>query len=138
MKRTFTILFFLFIATSTFASTISGYILDKDSREQLVGASIILEPGPVKTASMLNGKYLINNVKSGTYTLRISYVGYHLIDTTLTINADENVKLNFYMKSNYATLNTVTISSTGNKESDAFAKRSEQRANNLINIVSAN
>ncbi len=138
MRQIFTILFFFFLATSTFATTISGYILDKDSKEQLVGASIILEPGSVKIASMLNGKYLINNVKSGTYKLRISYVGYHLIDTTVTINADENVKLNFYMVSNYATLNTVTISSTGNRESDAFAKRSEQRANSIVNIVSAN
>jgi TonB-dependent receptor len=138
MRQVSAILLFFFFATSTFASTISGYILDKDSKEQLVGASIILEPGVIKTASMLNGKYLLNNIATGTYKLKISYVGYRLVDTTITINADENVKLNFYMESNYSTLNTVTISSTGSRESDAFAKRSEQRANNLVNIVSAN
>jgi TonB-dependent receptor len=138
MKQVFTILLFFLFVTSASASTISGYVLDKDSKEQLVGASVILEPGPIKTASMLNGKYLINNIKPGTYRLKISYVGYHLVDTTVTVNVDENVKLNFYMVSNYATLNTVTISATGSRESDAFAKRSEQRANNLVNIVSAN
>ena len=64
MKQIFIILFFSLFVGSSFASTISGYILDKDSKEQLVGATMVIEPGPVKTASMLNGKYFINNVKS--------------------------------------------------------------------------
>ncbi|MFB9842247.1 TonB-dependent receptor [Mucilaginibacter ginsenosidivorans] len=138
MKLFFTSLICLLSVSFSFASTISGYIFDKDSKEQLVGASILLSPRGIKTASMLNGKYQLNNIPAGTYHLKVSYIGYKTIDTTLTLKADENVKLNFYMTSSYASLSTVTISARGNRESDAYAKRAEQRANNLTNIVSAN
>ncbi|HTI59713.1 TonB-dependent receptor [Mucilaginibacter sp.] len=138
MKLFFTCLICLLSVSFSFASTISGYIFDKDSKEQLVGASILLNPRGIKTASMLNGKYQLNNIPAGTYHLKVSYIGYKTIDTTLTLTADENVKMNFYMTSSYASLSTVTISARGNRESDAYAKRAEQRANNLTNIVSAN
>ena len=137
MKHFSTFFLLIFIATASYASTISGFIYDRDTREQLVGATVSLQPGSLHTASALNGKYQFNNIQAGKYQLRISYLGYKTIDTIVVVGS-ENVKINFYLSSNYASLNTVTISATGNKESDNYAKKIEQRANNLVNIVSAN
>ncbi|MGZ3832332.1 MAG: TonB-dependent receptor domain-containing protein [Mucilaginibacter sp.] len=138
MKRIFTLFISFLLVSSSFASTISGYIFDKDSKEQLVGATVILEPGSVKTSSMLNGKYSISNVSTGKYRIKVSYIGYRSIDTAIDVRADENLKLNFYLVGNSSNLHEVSISAKSNKESDNYAKRIEQRANNLVNIVSAN
>ena len=137
MKHFSTFFLFLFIASASYASTLSGYIYDKDSKEQLVGATVSLQPGSLHTASLLNGKYQFNNLHTGKYELKISYVGYKTIDTTINVG-DDNLKINFYLSPNFSSLNTVTISATGNKESDAYAKKIEQRANSIVNIVSAN
>jgi len=138
MKQIYSALIFMFFVSGSYASTISGSVFDKSVNEQLVGATLVLQPGPVKAVSMLNGKYALSNLKAGTYKLKVSYIGYVSIDTTITLAANQNLKLNFALVSNTSSLNGVTISAKGNKESDRYAKRAEQRADNLVNIVSAN
>ncbi|HZX58423.1 MAG TPA: TonB-dependent receptor plug domain-containing protein, partial [Mucilaginibacter sp.] len=137
MKQISTLFLLLFFASSSFASTISGYIFDKNVNEQLVGASITLQPGNFKASSMLNGKYQINNINPGSYKLSVSFIGYKSIDTTLEVK-DGDIKLNFYLVSANSSLNEVIVSARGSGESDSYAKRAEQRADNVVNIVSAN
>ncbi|HZY40270.1 MAG TPA: TonB-dependent receptor [Mucilaginibacter sp.] len=138
MKILFTFLVTSFFIANSFASTISGYVFDKNVNEQLVGASVVVNPGAIKTSSKLNGKYTIDNLNPGTYSIKVSFIGYLSIDTTVTVKANENLKINFYLSPNTSTLNTVSVTARGNRESDQYAKRAEQRADNLVNIVSAN
>jgi len=138
MRLIFTFLISFLFISSSFASTITGYVFDKNVKEQLVGASLVLTPGNIKTFSKLNGKFALNDVQPGKYKLHVAYIGYVSIDTTLDVKADENLKLNFYLIANTATLNTVIISANGNKETDRYAAKAEQRADNIVNIVSAN
>ncbi len=138
MKHVFSlVLSFAFSLIST-ASTISGYIFDKNTKEQLVGAYVVLEPGFAKTASLLSGKFSLNNIKSGNYKIRISYIGYESIESTIAVTENADVKLNFYLASNTTDLSTIEVTAKGTKESEGYAVRAEQKANNLVNIVSAN
>ncbi|WP_295671622.1 carboxypeptidase-like regulatory domain-containing protein, partial [uncultured Mucilaginibacter sp.] len=138
MKIIFTILISFLFFSESFASSVSGYVFDKNVNEQLVGATIIVKPGAHRTFSKLNGKYSINDLEPGVYSFHVSYIGYISIDTTISIKAEENLKVNFYLLPNTSSLNAVTITAKSNKESDQYAKRAEQRADNLVNIVSAN
>ena len=138
MKQLFTIFFLSFLVYSASASTISGFIYDKNVNEQLVGASVTLEPGQIKSSSNLKGKYDLNGVSAGNYRLKITYIGYRSVDTTISVRENEDFKINFYLISNTASLNTVTITAKTNKESDRYARKAEQRADNLVNVVSAN
>jgi len=138
MKFISTVFGSLFFIASSYASTISGYIYDKSVNEQLVGATVQLNPGSIKTSSKLNGKYAIDNLSAGVYSLKVSFIGYQSIDTTITLKENENLKLNFYLSSNTSSLNMVTVAAKASRESDQYAKRAEQRADNLVNIVSAN
>ncbi len=138
MKYIFFILVCLISVTNTFASTITGYIFDKNAREQLVGATVILLPGSANSSSMLSGKYSLNNIQAGKYELKVSYLGYKSIDTTLAVLPNTDLKINFFLESNSTNLSTVVVTAKGGKESDGYAKRAEQRAENLVNIVSAN
>ena len=134
----FTFLSSLILVTSSIASSVTGYIFDKNGREQLVGATVVLLPGQANSASMLSGKYSLSNIQAGDYKIRVSYIGYKTIDTTLTVFEHTDTRLDFYLASNSTSLSLVTVTAKGGKESDGFAKRAEQRADNLVNIVSAN
>ena len=55
---------------------ISGIVTDSESGDPLVSASIVLEGTRLGTVSDDKGRYFILNVPPGSYTLRVSYVGY--------------------------------------------------------------
>ncbi len=83
----------------TFAATtgkISGRVTDKGSGEPLIGLNIIVNEVGMGAASDINGYYLILNMQPGTYTLKLSMIGYQSLqienievtsDHTTTINA---------------------------------------------------
>lgn len=56
---------------------ISGKIVDRETKEPLVGATVLLEGTTLGASSDINGNYVILNVPAGTYNIKASYVGYH-------------------------------------------------------------
>jgi outer membrane receptor protein involved in Fe transport len=138
MKVFFTILTVLLFSKSVYSSSISGFIYDKNSKEQLVGASITLNPLSLKSTALLNGKYLFNNVAAGKYSVSVSYLGYKSETRVIEVKTSENSQLNFYLETNSSALNGVTVMGKADKESESYSKRVEQKSNNLVNIVSAN
>lgn len=55
---------------------IVGKIIDKETGEPLIAANIIIVGTVLGAASDLSGRYFINNVPPGTYTLRVMMMGY--------------------------------------------------------------
>jgi outer membrane receptor protein involved in Fe transport len=53
-----------------------GKIIDKKSEEPLVGANVLLLGTVVGAVADNNGEYRINNVRAGSYDVRISFIGY--------------------------------------------------------------
>ena len=63
---------------------ISGKIVDKDTRETLAGANIVVMKTALGAATAGNGEYVINQLSPGHYSLEFSYIGYmSLIKTYL-------------------------------------------------------
>lgn len=80
MKYFFYILTIVILnATALFSQTvsISGYVSDYNSRETLIGATILLEGSEHVTISDKNGFYSITGVVPGKYNLKVSHIGYH-------------------------------------------------------------
>ena len=63
---------------------VTGQITDAE-KQILPGASIIVEGMHAGVTSDINGFYTIANLKPGTYTLKVSYVGYSPKEMTVTI-----------------------------------------------------
>ncbi|OYZ47611.1 MAG: hypothetical protein B7Y15_13835 [Bacteroidetes bacterium 24-39-8] len=124
--------------TTVFAGDIKGYVYDKNTREQLIGATIILKHGSSKVFSALDGSFTFKNLANGTYNLYVSYVGYIELDTSITIKGNNSKSFNFYLNTKSSSLSDVVVTSKANEGSDEFAKRREQMANSIVNIVSAN
>ena len=138
LLRSLFITIILFLACSNvFASDIKGYIYDKDSREQLIGATIILNPGSKKEVTSLDGSFSFRNIAEGTYHLTITFVDYKKIDTTISVTANATQRFNFYLTLKSTVLSGVTISNKLSGSSDEFALRKEQYANSIVNIMSS-
>ncbi|NCA80716.1 MAG: carboxypeptidase-like regulatory domain-containing protein, partial [Sphingobacteriia bacterium] len=82
MKKIITILFVM-VSVSLMAQpitqTIRGKVIDKDSKQTLPGATIVLQNSDpvVGVTSDANGEFIIKNVTIGRQSLSISFMGYH-------------------------------------------------------------
>lgn len=55
---------------------INGFVRDAETNEALIGANILVEGTNIGAATNLDGYYVITNIQPGTYSLRVSMVGY--------------------------------------------------------------
>lgn len=95
-----------------FVQSISGAVLDKDSKETLVGATVILEgSNPLNgTTTDINGNFVINGVPVGRQTLLITYMGYaDMRIPEILVTTGKEVKLNIELTENIMQLNEVKI-----------------------------
>ena len=86
--------------------TISGVVKDKQTGEDLVGATIYIQELSTGTVTNIYGFYSIS-IAAGNYTLDISFVGYEKITKKLTL--ETNTTINVELNSLERTLATVEI-----------------------------
>ena len=77
-------------------SKISGTV-STEKQEVIPFASVVIENTRKGTSTNEVGYYELVHLKPGTYRLRASFVGYTSSIKTITINADENINLNFQL-----------------------------------------
>jgi len=70
--------FLLLMIPSVFAQQgkIDGVVTDAATGETIPGASIVIEGTTQGTATQVDGYFFINNVRPGTYTLVVSFIGF--------------------------------------------------------------
>lgn len=108
MRYVIQTLFILLFAVSTFAQkyTVSGYVRDKESGEELIGASVYLKEISKGTATNHYGYYSISYEK-GIYTLVVSYIGFDAFEQKIDLTKD--VKINLALKTTQHSTEEVTI-----------------------------
>ncbi|HTO95361.1 MAG TPA: carboxypeptidase-like regulatory domain-containing protein, partial [Bacteroidota bacterium] len=77
--------------------TLSGVIKDNQTGDVLPGANILLIGTGMGGTSDIAGKYIVRNIPPGTYNLRITYVGYKTVTTSVTMPDGGDVKKDFKM-----------------------------------------
>ncbi len=103
-------LFFLVlvIAGFSFAQTtgsISGRITDQKTNEELPGVNIILKGTYHGAATDLSGRYSIESINPGNYTIEISYIGFKTMQFTgIRIEAGKNFQLDVKLEESVLTL----------------------------------
>ena len=98
--------------------------------EGLAGANVILEGTPYGTAANVAGEYYIENIPAGDYTVTVTYVGYANESQEVTINAGEELQLNFSLRTSAINFEQVVVTGTG-----APARR--KALGQTINIISS-
>jgi iron complex outermembrane receptor protein len=67
---------------------IAGKVLDKSSRQPMAGASVVLENTYSSVVAGQDGTYLIKNLKTGNYTIGVTYLGYLEVVKSLRLERD--------------------------------------------------
>jgi len=127
---------FLFSLTfSAFAEGIKGRVLDANTGEPLVGATVTINKQ--STYVKLDGTFQFKSLGVGKYTIKVTYTGYLTETKDLQItSATETKVVDVNLRSTSNILSSVTVSSR-NRENDNSIRRLEKEADPIINVLSA-
>ena len=90
------------------AGNLKGNITDKSTREPLTGATVQVVGTALGAVADLDGNYQLN-LKPGTYTLQVSYIGYKTeVVEGLTVGQTDIV-MNFELDADTEVLGEVTV-----------------------------
>ncbi|HEX2896603.1 MAG TPA: carboxypeptidase-like regulatory domain-containing protein, partial [candidate division Zixibacteria bacterium] len=85
-------------ATGVFAAAtgqIKGTIVDQKTGQPLIGATVLVLGTNRGANTDVDGKYQIRQVEAGTYTLKITQIGYQEIEVTnVNVKSDLTVEIN--------------------------------------------
>lgn len=93
--------------------TLTGTVTDESTGETLVGATVMIVDLEQGASTDVEGMYTIENVPTGTYEVRFSYVGYSSVTETIEIESGENV-YDLAMEMESAGLDEVVVTGYGN------------------------
>lgn len=113
--------------------TIRGRIIDA-TRQILPGASIYIEKLHIGVTSDVNGFYTFSNLDPGTYTVKVTYVGYAPVELKITIPAGKTLKKDVMLNEGVE-LKEVVVG--GAFQGQRRAINAQKSSMNLMNVVSA-
>jgi len=91
--------------------SIKGLIIDAQSKEAIIGASVILKgtTPPIGTATDPDGKFDIQNIPTGKHTVIVSYISYKNKEVEVTVYPNQAVLINATLEEDVANLQEVKI-----------------------------
>jgi len=136
--KNYLLILFLLISAGLQAATISGKLVDSNTGEPLVGATVTVKNTQFKAIVRLDGTFTITNVPAGTYQLVVNYTGYKTVLKSITLKDDkEALSVSLTAESESNELASVTVSSRLYQDDDKGARRLEKMADPIINVLSS-
>ena len=123
------------ISTAAFAQgTLRGVVTDTLDNSPLVGANVYLIGTALGSATNLEGQYRIERVPEGTYTLRISYIGYLTKQIKVTVQNNTTIAVNASLVQHLIEAGSIVV--TGQAVGQAAAINQQITSNTIVNVVS--
>lgn len=128
----------IFVAEPLIAAgsgTVRGKVVDKESKDALPGANIMVQGTSIGAASDLNGNYVIHNLPSGRQHLIVSYVGY--LSDTVAVDVPEGgaIEKRIFLISTSIQGREVIIEAQAKGQLQAINQ--QLSADQIVNVVSA-
>lgn len=120
-------------APSSGSGTVSGTVKDKTGAV-VANAQVVLQPGGTTAATNAQGRFYIQNVPAGSYTVTISDVGFQNAVATITVNAGQNTLADTTL--NVASANQRVVV-TANIGGDVAAINEQRTSANILNVMTA-
>ena len=111
MKNLFFFLVLFFVSNYTSAQYINGKIIDKKTKEPLIGVNVLLSSGG-GTATDFNGDYSLKLNKSNDkkYNITFKYIGYKSYSNIYLIDDNDQKTINISLEQDSEQLKTVVVS----------------------------
>ncbi len=100
------------MSTTTPAGNIKGKVIDKDTKEPLVGVNVFLDHTNTGAATDENGEYIISNAPVGEWHVAASMMGYQRELRSVLLSVNETITLNFELKSTILEMGAVVVTGT--------------------------
>ncbi|AMJ67958.1 TonB-dependent receptor [Hymenobacter sp. PAMC 26628] len=118
-------------------ATLRGTALDATTGEPLIGATVLLLQTAHGATAGLDGSFLLKNVPAGAAVVQCQSVGYAAQQQAVTLVAGQTLGVSFRLKASGQELAEAVVTGQADRESAQSARRSEQKADNVLNIISA-
>lgn len=116
MKKIIIILFSILCAYNLSAqnsSSIKGHVLDQETDEHLPGVTIMIEGSDgIGAATDETGHFLIKNLKKGSYTLIIQYIGFKTIREKVYVETGQQKNVSIYLEEETQMLGEIAVEAT--------------------------
>lgn len=123
------------VVTSTYCVNIKGFVLDGNTQEAMVGATVLVVEIQKGTMTDLDGSFTIKDLNENTkYTLEVSFLGY--ASKKLEIIAGKEV-FTIFIEENKQILSEVVVTASYDTESELSSRFLERKADNVLNVVGA-
>lgn len=113
--------------------TVKGRIVDT-GKQILPGASVYIEKLKTGVVSDVNGFYALPNLDPGTYTLKVTYVGYSPIEMKITVPEGKTLEKDIIMNEGVE-LQEVQVKGAFSGQRKALS--SQKNKMGIVNVVSA-
>lgn len=119
------------------AAIVRGTILDKATKEPLIGATVRVQPCGTTTIADVDGHYYLD-LKEGRHNITVSYIGY--ADTTVVANIPSSSKdtlLDIMLSPDVTSLSEVTVTALARKDTETAMVEEERESDVVQTGVSA-
>src|SRR5512140_1566829 len=98
------------LAVAGTSGILEGTVRDKRTGEALPGVNVVLAQNRAGVVTDADGRYMIQNVRAGTYEVRFSHIGYRsYVVQNVVVNADLRTRLNVTLEPTELELDEVTV-----------------------------
>ncbi len=132
------ITFFYLLSANVYAAgkaSIKGFVTDRVTGETLPGANIFLVDTYLGCTSDMDGYFVLTAIPSGSYTLRIQYLGYRQIDIPVDLKEEETLTLDIKLEPEAIEGETIVVTVQAKGQKAAINQQLAAQA--IVNVVSS-
>lgn len=92
-----------------------GDVKDSKTGEHIPYINITINNTVIGTTTDATGHYYLKNLPTGTYTLKVSGVGYKSVEKEVVLESGKTIEVNFLTEESSLSLNEVVVSANRNE-----------------------
>lgn len=117
------------------SGSVTGKVTDLETGDPLPGANVLIVGTSLGASTGLSGDYNISNVPAGSYTLRVSYVGYKTSESTIQVTSGQTLTEDFKLEAVALKGKTVVVTAQASGQNAAINE--QLSSDRIMNAVSA-
>jgi TonB-dependent receptor len=117
------------------AVNIEGVVKDSQTGDPLPGANVVLAGTSLGASADINGKYTIRSVTPGSFSIRVTYVGYKSVTIPIQVAEGGTFRQDFKLVAVSIEGETVVVTAQASGQNAAINQ--QLSSNSITNVVSA-